>query len=73
MRVYDFFRARVPALEHDRSLSPDLGVIAELIASSNLDRACVLNVNRIIFRNSFDKIVRPSYFLIFRVRVIDPF
>jgi histidine ammonia-lyase len=45
VRVHDFIRARVPALEHDRSLSPDLGVIAELIASGDLERACALNVN----------------------------
>jgi hypothetical protein len=35
----------VPALEHDRSRSSDLGVIAELIASGDLERACALNVN----------------------------
>ncbi len=45
MRVHDFIRARVPALEHDRPLSPDLGVISELIASGDLERACALNVN----------------------------
>ena len=45
VRVHDFIRARVPALEHDRSPSPDLGVICELIASGDLERACALNVN----------------------------
>lgn len=45
MRVHDFIRARVPAVEHDRSLSPDLRVIAALIASGELERASGLNVN----------------------------
>jgi histidine ammonia-lyase len=45
VRVHDFIRARVPALEHDRSLAPDLGVISELIAAGDLERACALNVN----------------------------
>ena len=45
VRVHDFIRAHVPALEHDRPPSPDLGVISELIASGDLERACALNVN----------------------------
>jgi histidine ammonia-lyase len=44
-RVHDFIRARVPAVEHDRSLSPDLRVITALIASGDLERACPLKVN----------------------------
>ena len=33
------------AIEHDRSVSPDLRVIAELIASDEVERASGLNVN----------------------------
>jgi histidine ammonia-lyase len=45
MRVHDFIRARVPAVEHDRSLSPDLRRISDMIASGELERASSLNVN----------------------------
>ena len=45
MRVHDFIRARVPTLEHDRSLAPDLDAITELIASEDLERACATKVN----------------------------
>jgi histidine ammonia-lyase len=45
MRVHDFIRARVPALEHDRPPSPDLASITELIASGDLERACAIEVN----------------------------
>jgi histidine ammonia-lyase len=45
MRVHDFIRARVPSVEHDRSLSNDLREISEMIASGDLERACALNVN----------------------------
>jgi histidine ammonia-lyase len=45
MRVHDFIRARVPIVEHDRSLSNDLREISEMIASGDLVRACALNVN----------------------------
>jgi len=45
MRVHDFMRARVPVVEHDRSMSSDLAMISEMIASGDLERACALNVN----------------------------
>jgi histidine ammonia-lyase len=45
MRVHDFIRARVPMVEHDRSMSSDLAVISEMIASGDLERACAPNVN----------------------------
>ncbi len=45
MRVHDFIRSRVPALEHDRPPSRDLASITELIASGDLERACALEVN----------------------------
>jgi hypothetical protein len=32
-------------IDHDRSLSNDLAVITEMIASEDLERACALNVN----------------------------
>jgi histidine ammonia-lyase len=44
-RVHDFIRSRVPTLEHDRSPSPDLAVISDLIASGDLERACAMKVN----------------------------
>jgi histidine ammonia-lyase len=44
-RVHDFIRARVPALEHDRSTSRDLAVISDLIAAGDLERACATKVN----------------------------
>ena len=45
MRVHDFIRAHVPAVEHDRSLSPDLRRISDMIASGELESASGLNVN----------------------------
>jgi histidine ammonia-lyase len=45
MRVHDFIRARVPMVEHDRSMSNDLVMISEMIASGELERACARNVN----------------------------
>ena len=45
MRVHDFIRARVPAVDHDRSLSPDLRVISDMIVDGSLERSCVLVVN----------------------------
>ena len=45
MRVHDFIRTRVPTVEHDRSMSNDLAMISEMIASGELERACALNVN----------------------------
>ena len=45
MRVHDFIRARVPAVERDRSLSPDLRTVSDTIVSGELERACALKVN----------------------------
>jgi histidine ammonia-lyase len=45
MRVHDFIRARVPVVEHDRSISPDLRTISNAIVSGELERACALKVN----------------------------
>jgi histidine ammonia-lyase len=45
MRVHDFIRERVPALEHDRSHASDLAMICSMIASGELERACAMNVN----------------------------
>ncbi|MBI2827705.1 MAG: hypothetical protein HYX77_00355 [Acidobacteria bacterium] len=45
VRVHDFIRALVSAHERHRTFSPDLGVIAELIAFRDLKRAYGLNVN----------------------------
>src|SRR5206468_1161912 len=45
MRVHDFIRTRVPALEHDRPPSPDLATITELIASGDVERASAMEVN----------------------------
>jgi histidine ammonia-lyase len=45
MRVHDFIRTRVPAVERDRSLSPDLRTVSNTIVSGDLERACALNVN----------------------------
>ena len=44
-RVHDFIRARVPPHEQDRSTSNDLAKITQLIASSEVERACPLKVN----------------------------
>ena len=45
MRAHDFIRARVPPIEHDRSFSPDLRVISDMIISGELERSCELDVN----------------------------
>ena len=45
MRVHDFIRARVPAVAHDRSVSPDLRRISDMIVSGEVERASGLNVN----------------------------
>jgi len=45
MRVHDFIRARVPAVERDRSVSPDLRRISDMIASGELERAIGVVVN----------------------------
>jgi histidine ammonia-lyase len=45
VRVHGFIRARVPAFEHDRSPSPDLRTISDMIASGELERACAMKVN----------------------------
>jgi histidine ammonia-lyase len=44
-KVHDFIRARVPTLDDDRPPSRDLAVIATLIASGDLERACPSKVN----------------------------
>jgi histidine ammonia-lyase len=44
-RVHDVIRARVPALDEDRSTSRDLARITELIASGEVERASALKVN----------------------------
>jgi len=44
-RVHQTIRARVPALDADRSTSRDLAVITQMIASGDLDRACAMKVN----------------------------
>ena len=45
MRVHDFIRTQVPALEQDRPPSPDLIAITAMIARGELERACAMNVN----------------------------
>lgn len=45
MRVHDFIRARVPSVERDRSVSPDLRRISDMIAAGELERATGLVVN----------------------------
>jgi histidine ammonia-lyase len=45
MRVHDFIRTRVPAVERDRSLSPDLRTVSNAIVSGDLERSCALKVN----------------------------
>jgi histidine ammonia-lyase len=45
MRVHDFMRARVPMIEHDRSVSPDLRAISDMIVGGGIERACPVNVN----------------------------
>jgi histidine ammonia-lyase len=44
-RVHGVVRARVPSLEEDRPPSPDIAVIASMIATGELERACPLKVN----------------------------
>lgn len=39
-RVHDLVRSRVPALDEDRPPSPDIAVITELIATSELESVC---------------------------------
>jgi histidine ammonia-lyase len=43
--VHDFIRAHVPTLDDDRPPSRDLALIANLIASGDLERACPTKVN----------------------------
>jgi histidine ammonia-lyase len=43
--VHDFIRGHVPTLDDDRPPSRDLAVIANLIASGDLERACPTKVN----------------------------
>ena len=45
MRVHESIRARVPALDADRSPSHDIATIAAMIEAGDLDRACPLKVN----------------------------
>ena len=45
MAVHDFIRARVAAVEHDRSVSLDLRVISDMIVSGGVERACGVKVN----------------------------
>jgi histidine ammonia-lyase len=45
MRVHDFIRARVPELEHDRSVSLDLRVISDMIVDGSLESSCAQVVN----------------------------
>jgi histidine ammonia-lyase len=44
-RVHDFIRTRVPAVDRDRSLSPDLRTVSNAIVSGDLERSCALKVN----------------------------
>ena len=44
-RAHDFIRSRVPIVDADRSTSRDLGSIAEMIASGEVERACATKVN----------------------------
>ncbi len=45
MRVHDFIRARVPRVERDRSVSPDLRRISDMIVAGELERALGVVVN----------------------------
>lgn len=45
MRVHDFIRAHVPRVERDRSVSPDLHRISDMIVAGELERATGLVVN----------------------------
>lgn len=44
-RVHDLIRTHVPTLIEDRSPSPDLARITQLIATGDLERACATKVN----------------------------
>ena len=45
MRVLEHVRSRVPTLDEDRAMSADIETIAEMIASSDIERACAVKVN----------------------------
>jgi histidine ammonia-lyase len=45
MRVHDFIRSSVPAVERDRSVSPDLCRISDMIDAGDLERATGMVVN----------------------------
>jgi histidine ammonia-lyase len=45
MRVHDFIRERVPEVEHDRPLAPDLRAISDMIVRGELERSCARKVN----------------------------
>jgi len=45
MQVHRAIRARVPTLEHDRPPSVDIAIIADMIASGELERASADKVN----------------------------
>ena len=45
MRVHDFIRAHVPRVERDRSVSPDLRRISDMIVAGELERAAGVVVN----------------------------
>jgi histidine ammonia-lyase len=44
-RVHELVRAHVPTLDHDRSTSPDIAAITDLIARGELERAAWTKVN----------------------------
>jgi len=44
-RAHAFIRTRVPVVDADRSTSRDLGIITELIATGDVERACAVKVN----------------------------
>jgi len=43
-RAHAFIRTRVPVVEADRSTSRDLGILTELIAAGDVERACTVKV-----------------------------
>jgi histidine ammonia-lyase len=45
MRVLEHVRSRVPTLDEDRAMSAEIETIAEMIASSDIERACAVKVN----------------------------
>jgi len=45
MRVHDFIRGRVPRVERDRSIAPDLRLISDMIVAGDLERATGVVVN----------------------------